>query len=101
MPDLLSRLFRRATPTVADLTCYTRAGCCLCDQARTALTRLAARGLATVTYVDIDIDAALVARYGTRVPVVCRGDEVLAEGKVSEVRLARALMARPAPDTGA
>jgi hypothetical protein len=78
------------------LICYTRDGCCLCDQARRALDRLAARGLASVRYVAIDGDERLRDAYGTRIPVVCLGDEVLAEGKVSEVWLARALAARSA-----
>lgn len=85
---------RGRTRTVARLTCYTRAGCCLCDRARKALDRLAADGVVTVTYVPIAGDPALEARYGQRVPVVCRGDEVLAEGKVSAIWLARRLAAR-------
>jgi hypothetical protein len=79
----------------ARLTCFTKAGCCLCDQARKALDRLARRGLATVDYVPIDGDSDLVARYGARIPVVMLGERVLAEGKVSEVWLARALAAEP------
>lgn len=89
-------LVRRTMSAPARLVCYTRAGCCLCDQARTALDRLVARGLATVEYVPIEGDAALEAAYGARIPVVLRGDEVLAEGKVSEVWLARRLEGRPA-----
>jgi hypothetical protein len=84
-------LLRREAAPPARLTCYTKAGCCLCDQAHKALDRLAKRGLATVEYVPIEGDPALTARYGTRIPVVTLGDEVLAEGKVSEVWLARAL----------
>jgi hypothetical protein len=76
------------------LICYTKAGCCLCDQAEKALGRLAARGLAAVEYVPIEGDPALMATYGTRIPVVTTDDgAVLAEGKVSEVWLARALQA--------
>jgi hypothetical protein len=77
----------------ARLTCYTKAGCCLCDQAHKALDRLAARGLATAEYIPIEGDADLMARFGTRIPVVMLDDRVLAEGKVSEVWLARALAA--------
>lgn len=84
---------RRPTPVA--LICFTRSGCCLCDQAHKALDRLVARGLATVTYVDIEADAEARAAYQTRIPVVCAGDEVLAEGKVSEVWLARRLADRP------
>jgi hypothetical protein len=90
-------LFKRSVAGPARLTCYTKAGCCLCDQARKALDRLAARGLATVEYVPIEGDPALTAAYGARIPVVTLGEAVLAEGKVSEVWLARALAARRAP----
>ena len=89
----------------ARLTCYTRPGCCLCDQAHLALDRLARRGLVAVTYVSIEGNPLLEEAYGARIPVVMLGDRVLAEGKVSEVWLARALVtqrtAPGAPGAGA
>lgn len=81
---------RRPAPPIS-LVCYTRADCCLCDQAHRALDRLTRRGLVAVEYRPIDSDPALIEQYGSRIPVVMRGDEVLAEGKVSEIWLARAL----------
>lgn len=96
-------LFRRwaQARSVPQVTCYTRAGCCLCEQAHRALSRLAADGRVRVIYVDIDSDADLQARYGTRVPVVECDGLVLAEGKVSEVRLRRALDQRAVAAGGA
>jgi hypothetical protein len=82
---------RRPTSPPAQLVCYTRVGCCLCDRAVRPLERLVARGLATVEFVPIAGVPELEAAYGTRIPVVVCGDEVLAEGKVSELRLARRL----------
>ena len=94
------------------LTCYGKPDCSLCDKAKTPVAR-AVRGLpVTVAWVDILTDPALVARWGERIPVVCApapsrpapsrpapsgvlgalgGETVLAEGKVSELRLRRAL----------
>lgn len=52
------------------VTLYTRAGCCLCDDAKRVL--LAARGRAEFDYeeVDIDGDAELRRRYNDEVPVI-------------------------------
>ena len=52
------------------VTLYTRAGCCLCDDAKQVL--LAARSRAEFDYdeIDIDGDAALARRYNDEVPVI-------------------------------
>jgi len=99
----LVRRFRRSTlvmPAAPALTVtrYTRVGCHLCDLAAKPVARLVAATPGTILRtVDVDTDPDLQARYGARVPVVTatvRGQEtVLAEGKVSEVRLRRALTA--------
>jgi hypothetical protein len=82
---------RRAAPAPLALTCYGKPDCPLCDKAKTPVAR-AVRGLpVTVAWVDILTDPALVARWGERIPVVCAGETVLAEGKISELRLRRAL----------
>lgn len=88
---MLTRLWRRRDAEPVALVCYTRADCCLCDQAKVALDRLERRGRVVARYVSIAGDAELEARFGTRVPVVMIGERVLAEGKISEVRLSRAL----------
>jgi glutaredoxin len=52
------------------VTLYTRAGCCLCDDAKLALAK--ARRQADFEYeeTDIDLDADLRRRYNDDVPVV-------------------------------
>jgi glutaredoxin len=52
------------------VTFYTRAGCCLCDDAKRVL--MDARGRAEFDYeeVDIDGDAELARRYNDEVPVI-------------------------------
>ena len=52
------------------VTLFTRAGCCLCDEAKQVL--MAARRRADFDYeeVDIDSDAALARRYNDEVPVI-------------------------------
>jgi glutaredoxin len=62
------------------LILYTRPGCHLCDDARSALGRL---GLAFAE-VDITTDDALHARYLERIPVVTHDGEELADGWVDE-----------------
>lgn len=52
------------------VTLYTRAGCCLCDEAKRVL--LEARGSAEFDYeeFDIDLDPELLRRYNDEVPVI-------------------------------
>lgn len=98
--ETLLRRFRRPPSTPLTVTLYTRAGCHLCDLARKPLSRfVAVMPGAALRVVDVDSDAALREVYGLRVPVVttttvgAATETVLAEGKVSEIRLRRALAA--------
>jgi len=52
------------------VTLYTRAGCCLCDEAKRVLSQ--ARGCADFEYreCDIDSDPDLLRQYNDEVPVV-------------------------------
>ena len=69
------------------VTLYTRAGCCLCDEAREALDRVRARRPFALEVVDIEADDALHARYLERIPVVAvDGDEVF-EYEIDEALL--------------
>ena len=52
------------------LTLYGTTGCHLCDQAEAMLSQAAAARALQWRYVDIALDAALVEKYGTRIPVV-------------------------------
>ncbi len=96
----MNRLFRRVRRQRPHLTVtlYTRTGCHLCDEAKKPVARaVAATSGATLRIVDIAGHTALEARYGQRIPVVAiptDGEErVLAEGKISDLRLRRVLSA--------
>ncbi len=95
--NFFARRVRRQRPYLT-ITLYTRIGCHLCDDAKKPVARaVAATSGATLRVVDITGHADLEARYGQRIPVVAiptDGEErVLAEGKISDLRLRRALSA--------
>jgi hypothetical protein len=94
---MLFRRFRRHHQPLV-VTLYTRAGCHLCDDAKKPAARaVAATAGATLRIVDIAGQPAFESRYGQRIPVVAvsvDGEErVIAEGKISDLRLRRALSA--------
>jgi hypothetical protein len=76
-----------------ELTCYGKADCSLCDKAKVPIERIVrlSNGRIVARWVDILADDALAARWGERIPVVCVGETMLAEGKISEVWLGRAI----------
>jgi len=87
--------WRSRRPFLA-VTLYTRTGCHLCDDAKKPVTRaVAATPGATLRIVDIGGQTDLEARYGQRIPVVVAStdgeEQVIAEGKISDLRLRRAL----------
>ncbi|MGN6564642.1 MAG: glutaredoxin family protein [Thermomicrobiales bacterium] len=90
---LAGRLRGQKAAAPVALTCYGKPECSLCDKAKTPVERAisAYGGRVTATWVNILDDEALMARWGWRIPVICAGETVLAEGKVSELRLRRAL----------
>jgi len=89
-----------AAPLV--LTCYGKPDCSLCDKAKVPVGRIVAAsgGRLVAEWVDILDDPLLAARWGERIPVICAGETILAEGKVSELRLRRALDALPRAERG-
>ena len=56
------------------LVLYGTRGCHLCDEAERLLKAAAGARALDWRYVDIALDDALVARYGTRIPVLRAGD---------------------------
>lgn len=71
----------------------TRQSCTLCEAARPAVTRWAGRLGARLVVQDIDAEPELADRFGERVPVVRTPDgRVIAEGRISEVRLVLGLI---------
>jgi len=75
------------------LVLVTREGCHLCDQ---ALAELRALGHEP-ELVDVDADERLHDLYDWRVPVVLVDGRVVAEGKVSQEQLLRAVGRGPSP----
>lgn len=69
------------------VTLYGRTGCHLCDDAREALLRVAARIPFDLREVDIEGDDDLFKRYLERIPVVTLGGEELFEYFVDEKAL--------------
>ena len=57
-----------------NLTFYTTAGCHLCELAADLISQLESTCDTTVVVIDIVTDEKLADRFGTRIPVVSRGD---------------------------
>jgi glutaredoxin len=76
------------------VTLYTRAGCCLCDDAKAVL--LAARRNADFCYeeIDIDRDPGLRALYNDEVPVVAINGVKAFKYRVDPQEFLRKLAAR-------
>lgn len=84
------------------LTCYGKPECSLCDKAKVPVGRIVAAsgGRIVAEWRNILDDPQLVARWGERIPVICAGETILAEGKVSEIYLRRAIAALPRGERG-
>ena len=93
--DLLGRRGGKERLAPLELTCYGKADCSLCEKAKVPVDRLvrSSGGRIVARWVDIHTDDALLDRWGQRIPVVCIGEQVLAEGKISELWLRRAIEA--------
>jgi glutaredoxin len=76
------------------VTLYTRAGCCLCEDAKRVLE--AARGLASFDLDEIDIDsnAELCQAYNDEVPVIAINGSKAFKYRVTEQELLKKLAAR-------
>jgi thiol-disulfide isomerase/thioredoxin len=73
------------------LVLYGRPWCHLCDEMADALAPIAARHGAEVVKIDVETDAALEARYGTRIPVLVHGERELCEHRLDEEAVGRYL----------
>ena len=76
---------------MSTVTLYSRPGCHLCDDARTALERVRRRQPFDLVEVDIERDDALHRAYLERIPVVAVDGEELFEYFVDEATLAARL----------
>jgi glutaredoxin len=52
------------------LTLYTRKDCCLCEEMKAVLRRVAENFAFTLQELDVDSSAELQAKYGSEVPVL-------------------------------
>jgi len=84
-------------PSAPHFVLYSRSWCHLCEDMLAALrTCMARAGLPyTVDVVDVDADAALVARFDELVPVLFAGDQELCHYVLDEARLHDYLQAWP------
>ena len=80
---LLALLPARRAEEPLLLTRYGKAECSLCDKAKVPVARIVqfSGGRIAAEWVDIERDPALQARWGERIPVICAGETVLAEGR--------------------
>ncbi len=72
---------------VPRVTLYGRPGCCLCEDARDALARIAAEIEFELDELDIETDDTLLARYLERIPVIVVDGVERLELTVDEVAL--------------
>jgi glutaredoxin len=72
---------------IGEVVLYGRAGCCLCDDARAVLERVAAQHPFAFTERDIESDERLLRAYLERIPVITIDGAVAFELFVDESQL--------------
>jgi glutaredoxin len=79
---------------VRTVTLYSRPGCHLCEEAKTALWRVQARAPFELDEINIETDDALHARYLERIPVIALDGEEMFDYFVDEQALTRRILYR-------
>jgi len=74
-----------------DVTLYTRPGCHLCDEAKSAIAPLLREFGAALREVNIDADPVLKERYGWDIPVIFIGRKKAAKHRVDLEQFRRQL----------
>jgi glutaredoxin len=82
---------RLAAASPRDVTLYTRPGCHLCEEAKTAIAPLIREFGASLHEVNIDKDAVLEERYGWDIPVIFIGARKAAKHRVDVEQFRRQL----------
>ena len=72
---------------MTNLTLLTRDGCHLCDHMKAVVTRVQRIHPLTLCEVDISTRPELKQRFGTEIPVLLRGDDVIARHRITEREL--------------
>src|ERR1700686_3711834 len=70
---------------------YSKAGCHLCDEAKTAIAPLLREFRATLREIDIEGDATLMERFGCDIPVIYIGRKKAAKHRVNLQQFRRQL----------
>ena len=78
------------------LTLYGRSDCHLCHEMRAVIERVVADLPAELHEIDVDVDAALAARYGDEVPVLLVNGQRAFSGRVDAAALRARLAREPA-----
>jgi glutaredoxin len=78
----------------AVVTLYTRAGCCLCGEAKKVLEAARSKSAFVLEEVDIDRDPALRALYNDQVPVIAINGKKAFKYRVSVDEFLKRLAAR-------
>lgn len=74
-----------------EVTIYTRAGCHLCDEAKTTIAPLLNEFGAIVREIDIESDATLLQRFGCDIPVIYIGRKKAVKYRVNLQQFRRQL----------
>jgi glutaredoxin len=74
-----------------DVTLYTRPGCHLCDEAKSAIAPILGEFGAVLREVNVDEDSVLKERYGWDVPVIFIGQRKAAKHRVDLAQFRRQL----------
>jgi glutaredoxin len=82
---------RLAASGPREVTLYTRPGCHLCDEAKSAMAPLLREFCATLREINIDADPDLKERYGWDVPVIFIGRRKAAKHRVNLEQFRRQL----------
>jgi glutaredoxin len=82
---------RLATAGPREVTLYTRPGCHLCEDAKSAIAPLLREFDASLYEVNIDKDAVLEERYGWDIPVIFIGARKAAKHRVDVEQFRRQL----------
>jgi len=77
--------------TKPEVTLYSRTGCHLCEEAKTAIAPLLREFRATVREIDIDGDPTLEQRFGCEIPVIYIGRKKAAKHRVNLQQFRRQL----------
>ena len=76
------------------VTLYTRAGCCLCEDAKRVLEAVRGRASFDLDEIDIDSNAELRRAYNDEVPVIAINGSKAFKYRVTEQELLKKLAAR-------